>query len=255
MPRLDVLVAERNFAPSRQRAKMLILNGQILVDGIVVSKPSFVPAENAEITLQGSDIPFVGRGGFKLAYVIEQYHLDLRGMVCMDVGASTGGFTDCMLQNGAKKVYAVDVGHGQLAESLRQDSRVLNWEKTDIRHVTLEQLERPLDLASVDVSFISLRIVLPSITALLRQEGMAIVLIKPQFEAGRENIGKNGLVTSPKIHRRVLEQMLQLFADLQLSLRFLSPSPILGGSGNREFLAVLQKTGSPGISVEWDNLF
>lgn len=250
MPRLDAALVQRGMAQSRQRAKQLIQDGQVSVDGTVRRKASFVVLDENEITLSGSDIPYVGRGGLKLERALEQGRIDLHGLICLDIGASTGGFTDCMLQRGAARVYAVDVGHGQLAEALRQDSRVVNMEGTDIRHVTVEQLGSAVDFFSVDVSFISLRLVLPAAAELLRADGMAAVLIKPQFEAGRENIGKNGLVTSEKAHLRVLTEMLELFPSLGLSLQLLCPSPIRGGSGNAEYLAVLKKSDAPSVKPD-----
>lgn len=242
MPRLDLAVVQNGLAPSRQRAKMLIQNGQILVNGTACTKPAFAVSETDIITLQGCDIPFVGRGGLKLEHAIKIMQLDLNGLTCMDIGASTGGFTDCMLQYGAAKVYAVDVGHGQLAESLRRDSRVINWEGTDIRRITQDQLEEPIAFFSVDVSFISLHHVLPSAVSLLQTGGKAVILIKPQFEAGRENVGKNGLVLSRKVHCQVLMQILALLHALGLSVQLLCSSPIQGGSGNVEYLAVVQKS-------------
>lgn len=245
MLRLDVAVLQSGLTTSRQRAKNLIQNGQIAVNGTVCTKPSCVVQETDQITRIGSDLPFVGRGGLKLAHALEQAKVDLRGVVCMDIGASTGGFTDCMLQHGAAKVYAVDVGHDQLAASLRHDPRVVCWEGTDIRQVIPEQLLEQPEFVSIDVSFISLQHVLPSAVTLLKPMGQAVVLIKPQFEAGRENIGKNGLVLSEKVHRQVLMRILELFSAQGMSVQMLCPSPIQGGSGNIEYLAVLQKTSVP----------
>ena len=225
----------------RQRAQGLIRNGQIFVNGVVCTKPAYGVAEGDQVTMEGEDLPFVGRGGLKLEHAVQAAGLQLDGLVCMDIGASTGGFTDCMLQHGARRVYAVDVGHGQLAESLRQDSRVVNWEGTDIRSVTPAQLPEPVDFFSVDVSFISLTHVLPSAAAFLAHGGKAAILIKPQFEAGRENIGKNGLVTSPRVHQNVLVNTLALLHQLELEVQLLCPSPIRGGTGNAEYLAVAEK--------------
>lgn len=242
MPRLDVVMVQMGLVPSRQRAKMLIQNGQIFVNGKAVTKPAFSVEAEDTVEMQGSDIPFVGRGGLKLEHALAVAKIDLHQKVCMDIGASTGGFTDCMLQYGAAKVYAIDVGHGQLAPELRLDARVENWEGTDIRHVTAAQVPDPVSFFSVDVSFISLRLVLPAATSFLAPDGMAAILIKPQFEAGRSHIGKNGLVLSKKAHQQVLADMLTLFASLGLSLQMLCPSPIRGGSGNVEYLAVVQKS-------------
>lgn len=241
MSRLDLAAVQRGLAPSRQRAKLLIQNGQILVNGKVCTKPAFSVTEIDQLTMEGSDIPFVGRGGLKLEHAIQVMQWELDGLICVDIGASTGGFTDCMLQHGAAKVYAVDVGHDQLALSLREDSRVVNWEGTDIRQVCLEQLEEPIDFFSVDVSFISLRHVLPAAVSLLKPCGRAVILIKPQFEAGKENVGKNGLVLSQKVHCQILTEMTELFRSLGLTVQRLCPSPIQGGSGNVEYLAAVEK--------------
>ena len=245
MARLDIWLSQHGMAPSRQRAQGLIRNGQIFVNGVVCTKPAYGVAEGDQVTMEGEDLPFVGRGGLKLEHAVQAAELQLDGLVCMDIGASTGGFTDCMLQHGARRVYAVDVGHGQLAESLRQDSRVVNWEGTDIRSVTPAQLPEPIDFFSVDVSFISLTHVLPSAAAFLVHGGKAAILIKPQFEAGRENIGKNGLVTSPRVHQNVLVNTLELLHQLELEVQLLCPSPIRGGTGNAEYLAVAEKGGTP----------
>ncbi|MGN1403480.1 MAG: TlyA family RNA methyltransferase [Ruminococcus sp.] len=241
MSRLDLAVVQCGLAPSRQRAKVLIQNGQILVNGKVCNKPAFSVTDADLLTMEGTDIPFVGRGGLKLEHAMQTTQWRLDGLVCMDIGASTGGFTDCMLQHGAAKVYAVDVGHDQLAPTLREDSRVVNWEGTDIRQVRPEQMEEPIDFFSVDVSFISLHHVLPAAVSLLRPGGRAVILIKPQFEAGRENIGKNGLVLSQKVHCRVLAEITELFRQLGLAVQLLCPSPIQGGSGNVEYLAAVEK--------------
>ena len=199
--------------------------------------------EEVEIVLKGKPLPYVSRGGLKLEKAMKNFDLTLDGKVCMDVGASTGGFTDCMLQHGAAKVYAIDVGHGQLVQSLREDPRVINWEGTDVRSIAPEQLEQPADFFSADVSFISLHHVLPYVLPLLRTGAQGVVLIKPQFEAGRENIGKNGLVQSSRVHMQVLNNILQLFSAQGLTVQLLCPSPIQGGSGNIEYLTVVQKGG------------
>ena len=243
MARLDAVMVQQGMVPSRQRAKTLIQNGQISVNGKVCTKPAFAVSETDRIAMEGSDIPFVGRGGLKLEHAVQQMQLSLEGMVCLDIGASTGGFTDCMLQHGAAKVYAIDVGHGQLVQSLREDPRVVNWEGTDVRSIAPGQLKQPADFFSADVSFISLHHVLPYVLPLLRTGAQGVVLIKPQFEAGRENIGKNGLVQSSRVHMQVLNNILQLFSAQGLTVQLLCPSPIQGGSGNIEYLAVVQKGG------------
>ncbi|MBQ8688130.1 MAG: TlyA family RNA methyltransferase [Ruminococcus sp.] len=250
MARLDVVLIERGFAPSRQRAQELISGGQILVDGKVCTKASKQVSEDMDITMEGSGLAYVGRGGLKLEKALLLYHVKLDGCVCMDIGASTGGFTDCMLQKGAGKVYAVDVGHDQLAQVLRENPCVVNLEGTDIRMLPDDQIPEPIDFISVDVSFISLRLILPSVVRFLRKDGTAALLIKPQFEAGKENIGKHGLVKSKKVHIRILEQMLQEFAAKGLSLRMLCPSPIRGGSGNAEYLAVVTKSSDLPAAVD-----
>lgn len=247
MARLDAVLVQQGLAPSRERAKTLIRNGQISVNGTVCTKPAFGVADTDAVTMEGSDIPFVGRGGLKLEYAVTQMQLSLNGLTCLDIGASTGGFTDCMLQHGAAKVYAIDVGHGQLVQKLREDNRVVNWEGTDVRRIAPEQLEQPADFFSVDVSFISLHHVLPYVLPLLKAEAGGVILIKPQFEAGRENIGKNGLVQSKRVHVQVLGNILALLASLGLTVQLLCPSPIQGGSGNVEYLAAVRKGSAEGI--------
>ncbi len=247
MARLDAVLVQQGLAPSRERAKTLIRNGQISVNGTVCTKPAFGVADTDAVTMEGSDIPFVGRGGLKLEYAVTQMQLSLDGLTCLDIGASTGGFTDCMLQHGAAKVYAIDVGHGQLVQKLREDNRVVNWEGTDVRRIAPEQLEQPADFFSVDVSFISLHHVLPYVLPLLKAEAGGVILIKPQFEAGRENIGKNGLVQSKRVHVQVLGNILALLASLGLTVQLLCPSPIQGGSGNVEYLAAVRKGSAEGI--------
>lgn len=247
MARLDAVLVQRGLAPSRERAKTLIRNGQISVNGTVCTKPALGVADTDTVTMEGSDIPFVGRGGLKLEYAVTQMQLSLDGLTCLDIGASTGGFTDCMLQHGAAKVYAIDVGHGQLVQKLREDNRVVNWEGTDVRRIAPEQLEQPADFFSVDVSFISLDHVLPYVLPLLKAEAGGVILIKPQFEAGRENIGKNGLVQSKRVHVQVLGNILALLASLGLTVQLLCPSPIQGGSGNVEYLAAVRKGSAEGI--------
>lgn len=241
--RLDILVTERGLAESREKAKALIMAGQIYVDNQKADKPGDTFPEECRIESRGKGLPYVSRGGLKLEKAMEEFPITLEGKTCMDIGASTGGFTDCMLQHGAAKVYAIDVGHGQLVQSLREDPRVINWEGTDVRSIAPEQLEQPADFFSADVSFISLHHVLPYVLPLLRTGAQGVVLIKPQFEAGRENIGKNGLVQSSRVHMQVLNNILQLFSAQGLTVQLLCPSPIQGGSGNIEYLAVVQKGG------------
>ena len=241
--RLDVLLTEQGLQESRQKAQATIMSGLVFVNGQRVDKPGTAVPNDAKIEIRGNTLKYVSRGGLKLEHAVQQMRLSLEGMVCLDIGASTGGFTDCMLQHGAAKVYAIDVGHGQLVQSLREDPRVVNWEGTDVRSIAPEQLKQPADFFSADVSFISLHHVLPYVLPLLRTGAQGVVLIKPQFEAGRENIGKNGLVQSSRVHMQVLNNILQLFSAQGLTVQLLCPSPIQGGSGNIEYLAVVQKGG------------
>ena len=241
MARLDAVMVQQGMVPSRQRAKTLIQNGQISVNGKVCTKPAFAVSETDQIAMEGSDIPFVGRGGLKLEHAVQQMRLSLEGMVCLDIGASTGGFTDCMLQHGAAKVYAIDVGHGQLVQSLREDPRVINWEGTDVRSIAPEQLEQPADFFSADVSFISLHHVLPYVLPLLRTGAQGVVLIKPQFELQPEDIGPGGIVRDPALHQRAVDSI-RTFVTEELNRSWMGcePSPITGTDGNHEFLAWLK---------------
>jgi 23S rRNA (cytidine1920-2'-O)/16S rRNA (cytidine1409-2'-O)-methyltransferase len=215
--------------------------GSVLVDGQVVDKPGKRVAVDAEITIRQADIPYVSRGGLKLQKAIEYFHVDVTGKVAIDVGASTGGFTDCLLQNGAESVYAVDVGYGQLDWKLRNDKRVVVIERTNIRYVQREQFHREIDLATIDVSFISLDKVLPVVTSLIRLDGQIIALIKPQFEAGRHNVGKGGIVRDPDTHRQVIQKVCDVAHEADLTVSGLTYSPIKGPAGNIEYLIRLQK--------------
>ncbi len=234
--RLDVLVVRAGLAASREQAKALIMAGSIFVNGQREDKPGTKVDETSEVTRHGKDLPYVSRGGRKLAKAVDCFGLELSGKVCLDVGASTGGFTDCMLQNGAAKVYAVDVGYGQLAWSLRQDERVICMEKTNIRYVTPEQIPEPVGFVSVDVSFISLTKVLGPVRALMAGDAEMVCLIKPQFEAGREKVGKKGVVRDPAVHREVIESVLSCAESLGLKALHLDYSPIRGPEGNIEYL-------------------
>jgi len=231
-----VLLVERGLAESRNRAQQLIRAGQVLVRDRVHDKPGMGVSVDAEIRVR-ERLPYVSRGGLKLAAALDAFAIDVSGFVTADVGASTGGFTDCLLQRGAAKVYAIDVGYGQLAWSLRQDERVVVMERTNVRY--LDDLPAPVDLATIDVSFISLRLVLPRVAGWLKPAGHIIPLIKPQFEAGREDVGKGGIVRDPDVHRRVLHKILTFAEGQGLRLRGLIPSPITGAEGNVEFLAWL----------------
>jgi len=231
-----VLLVERGLAESRNRAQQLIRAGQVLVRDRVHDKPGMEVPANAAIRIR-ERLPYVSRGGLKLAAALDAFAIDVTGVVAADVGASTGGFTDCLLQRGAAKVYAIDVGYGQLAWSLRQDERVVVMERTNVRY--LDDLPEPVDLATIDVSFISLRLVLPRVAGWLKPAGQIIPLIKPQFEAGREDVGKGGIIRDPDVHRRVLREILSFAEGQSLRLRGLVPSPITGAEGNVEFLAWL----------------
>ncbi len=239
MARLDAELISRGIAVSRARAQELIKAGQIKLDETICTKPSKQVNENSVIKMEGEGLAYVGRGGLKLEKALELCNINLKGKICMDIGASTGGFTDCMLQRGASKVYAVDVGHGQLADKLCKDCRVVNLEGTDIRELNTETVQESIDFISTDVSFISLNLILPHIAHFLKKGGIAAVLIKPQFEAGRENVGKNGLVKSRKVHMNVLVKVTEEFNKNGFSLMMLCPSPVKGGSGNIEYLAVI----------------
>ena len=248
--RLDVLLCQRGLADSRERARRLIMAGQVLVNGEVRDKPGFRVASAADITVTEQP-PYVSRGGVKLEAALTAFGVDVRGLVAADVGASTGGFTDCLLQHGAGRVYAIDVGYGQLAWRLRNDPRVVPMERVNVRYLT--SLPEPIDLASVDVSFISLKLVLPVIKALLQPRGAVIALIKPQFEAGRALVGKGGVVKDPEVHRAVLRDLLGWVQAQGLRVQGLIPSPLLGPAGNAEFLAHLL-LGQPAPSATLERL-
>lgn len=240
--RLDVLLVERRLADSREKAKAVIMAGIVYVDGQKEDKAGSMFDVTSNIELRGSTLKYVSRGGLKLEKAMEEFPVDLSEAVCMDVGSSTGGFTDCMLMNGAIKVYSVDVGHGQLAWKLRQDERVVVMEKTNIRYVLPEHIDDVLDFASIDVSFISLTKVLLPVKNLLKNDGMIVCLIKPQFEAGREKVGKKGVVRDIAVHEEVIETVLSYAMSIGFSVIGLSYSPIKGPEGNIEYLACLTKT-------------
>ena len=243
--RLDVLLVQRGLAPSREKAKTMIMEGNVFVDQQREDKAgSFFDVE-AKIEVRGNTLRYVSRGGLKLEKAMEAFGLDLSGCVCMDIGASTGGFTDCMLQNGAAKVYAVDVGYGQFAWKLRQDPRVVCMEKTNIRYVTPDQIGEPLDFASVDVSFISLTKVLESAKALLREGAQMVCLIKPQFEAGKDKVGKKGVVREQSTHREVIEKVIAYARGLGFRVLHLDYSPVKGPEGNIEYLVHLANDNLP----------
>lgn len=238
--RLDVLLVERGLQESRQKAQATIMSGLVFVKGQRADKPGTAYPSDAEIEVRGNALAYVSRGGLKLEKAMSVFPIDLNGTVCGDIGASTGGFTDCMLQNGAVKVYAVDVGYGQLAWKLRSDERVVCLERTNARYLTHEQVPDELDFASVDVSFISLKLILPSLRGLLKQSGRAVCLVKPQFEAGREKVGKKGVVRDPAVHQEVLEHFLIHAKESDFTVLGLTYSPIRGPEGNIEYLGFLQ---------------
>jgi len=237
--RLDVLLTQLGLVESRQKAQALIMAGQVYVEGQKVSKSGTPTDENAKIEVRGETMRYVSRGGLKLEKAMATFPIDLNGSVCADIGASTGGFTDCMLQNGAQKVYAVDVGYGQLAWSLRNDPRVICLERTNARYLSAEQIPESLSFASIDVSFISLKLILPPLRALMTNKGQIACLIKPQFEAGKDAVGKKGVVRDPKIHLAVLEQFLVHAQEADFEVRGITFSPIRGPEGNIEYLGYL----------------
>ena len=238
--RLDVLLVSRGLAQSREKAKAVIMSGEVLVNGQREDKAGSMFDTAVEITLKHPPLKYVSRGGLKLEKAIRTYELNLEGKVCMDIGSSTGGFTDCMLQNGAARVYAIDVGTNQLAWKLRQDPRVVSMEKTNIRYVTPDQIGEAVCFASVDVSFISLTKVLEPVRALLADRAQMVVLIKPQFEAGREKVGKKGVVRDPKVHEEVIEAVIHCALQLGFTVLALEYSPIKGPEGNIEYLLYLE---------------
>ncbi len=239
--RLDVLLVQRGLAVSREKAKAVIMAGSVLVNGQREDKAGTMIDEKTEITIKGNQLPYVSRGGLKLEKAMKSFGITLDGRVCMDVGASTGGFTDCMLQNGATKVYAVDVGHGQLDWKLRNDGRVVCMEKTNIRYVVPEDIQEAPLFVSIDVSFISLTKVLAPVRALMTDEGEIVCLIKPQFEAGREKVGKKGVVRDPAVHEEVIRKVIEYAAQIGLERLGLEYSPIKGPEGNIEYLLYLRK--------------
>ncbi len=238
--RLDLLIVQRALAESREKAKAYIMAGVVFVDGQKEDKPGTKVKKSAQIDVK-QKMKYVSRGGYKLEKALEAFPIDLINKICMDIGASTGGFTDCMLQNGALKVYAIDVGYGQLAWSLRQDDRVICMEKTNIRYVTQDKIGEAIDFSSIDVSFISLTKVFPALYDLLAEDGDAVALIKPQFEAGREEIQKHGVVKDAKVHKRVIHEIWDFAKSIGFYIYGLDFSPIKGPEGNIEYLIYLSK--------------
>lgn len=238
--RLDVLLVEQGYLESRQKAQATIMSGLVFVNNQRVDKPGTMITADAAIEVRGNAIPYVSRGGLKLEKAMKTYGLVLDGKICADIGASTGGFTDCMLQNGAQKVYAVDVGYGQLDWKLRSDARVVCMERTNARYLTHEQVPDELDFASVDVSFISLKLILPMLDTLLKEEGYVVCLVKPQFEAGKEKVGKKGVVRDPAVHLEVLENFFIHAKESNFTVIGITYSPIRGPEGNIEYLGYLR---------------
>ncbi len=250
--RLDQLVFERGFTESRERAKTTVMSGLVFVNGQRADKPGMPVAPDAQIEVRGEALPFVSRGGFKLDKALKVFPIDPAGKICIDCGASTGGFTDVLLQHGAAKVYAVDVGYGQLAWKLRGDERVVNLERTNLRYITDERIPEKLDLAVTDVSFISIRLILPAVVPLLKDGADLVCLIKPQFEAGREEVGKKGVVRDEAVHREVVREILDFAPTVGLSVRGLDYSPIKGPEGNIEYICHMIKRIGEDADVDVD---
>ena len=243
--RLDVAMVERGLSESRQKAQAIIMAGQVYVDGQKVDKAGAPVGEKQTLEIRGKTLPYVSRGGLKLEKAMELWPISLKGAVCADIGASTGGFTDCMLQNGAQKVYAVDVGYNQLDYRLRTHPDVVCMERTNARYLTREQIPEPLDFFSVDVSFISLNLIFPAVRPLMKEEGEGVCLIKPQFEAGKEKVGKKGVVRDPAVHLEVLEKFLEHAAHGGFTVKDITFSPIRGPEGNIEYLGYLSARPGP----------
>lgn len=248
--RLDIYLAEHGLAPSREKAKALIMAGVVFVDNQKCDKAGTFVTEKQNVEVRGGDLKYVSRGGLKLEKAMKEFAVTLEHKVCMDIGASTGGFTDCMLQNGAEKVFAVDVGYGQLAWKLRTDDRVVNMERTNIRYVTQEQIGTCLDFASVDVAFISLKLVLPVAYDLLKDGGEVVALIKPQFEAGKEKVGKKGVVKEQSTHIEVVRTIYDFVLETGFAVLGLDFSPIKGPEGNIEYLIYLKKGGQTVVTAD-----
>lgn len=247
--RLDVLIHKLNLAQSREKASGLVMSGVVYVNGIKQDKPGTKVSVNSNIEIRGNALPYVSRGGLKLEKAIKAFDIDIRGKTAMDVGASTGGFTDCLLQNGAVKVYSIDVGYGQLAWELRNDNRVVCMERTNIRYVNPSDIGEGIDFTTIDVSFISLTKVLPVVCKLLKDNGRIVCLIKPQFEAGREKVGKKGVVKDKEVHKEVINRIINFCTEeVDLNVLGLTFSPIKGPEGNIEYLLYLTKENSDTIT-------
>ena len=240
--RLDQIIVEKGLAQSRQSAKSLIMAGKVLVDSRPLDKPGTLISSDKKIRIKGGRNRYVSRGGLKLEKALNEFKIDVSDFDCLDVGASTGGFTDCLLQHGAARIFAVDVGYGQLAWKLRQDPRVYVIERTNIRHMPIETISCPVDLVTIDVSFISLKIVVPEVIQFLKADGAILALIKPQFEVSKGNIGKGGVVKSPILHRKVIDDLSAFFSKEGLKYKSITPSAPLGPKGNKEFFIYLKRS-------------
>jgi len=239
--RLDLIIVEKGLVKSRQRARALIMAGRVVVNDKPVDKPGFFVSSEDKIEFRGDDNPYVSRGGLKLEAALQNLALNVSGAVCIDVGASTGGFTDCLLQRGAERVYAVDVGYGQLAWKIRQNKNVIVIERTNVRYMPDDTIPEPVDLITIDVSFISLKIVVPAVIRFLKHDASILALIKPQFEVGKGQVGKGGVVKEPYIHQKVITELTDFFSTAQLAPQSVYASPLLGPKGNREFFIFLNR--------------
>jgi 23S rRNA (cytidine1920-2'-O)/16S rRNA (cytidine1409-2'-O)-methyltransferase len=239
--RLDRLLVERGISPTRERARALILSGIVIVEENRIDKAGTLVSRNAEIRIKGDDNPYVSRGGLKLKGALTEFGIEVAGFVALDVGASTGGFTDCLLQEGARKVYAVDVGYGQLAWKLRKDNRVIVFEKTNIRYFSGDGIDDKINIATIDTSFISLKLVIPAVLKLIKNDAIILALIKPQFEVGRGEVGKKGVVKDPDMQKRVVDEIAEFCEGSKLKVMGTCTSPILGPAGNREFFIYVKK--------------
>lgn len=239
--RLDLIIVEKGLVKSRQRARTMIMAGRVRVNDQPVDKPGFFVSSEDNVEVKGDDNPYVSRGGLKLEAALQNLPVDVSGAVCIDVGASTGGFTDCLLQHDAKRVYAVDVGYGQLAWKIRQNQRVIVIERTNIRYMPDDAIPEPVDLITIDVSFISLKIVVPAAIRFMKPKASILALIKPQFEAGKDQVGKGGVVKAPQIHQKVIAELSDFFRTIHLTPQAVYASPLLGPKGNREFFIFLNR--------------
>jgi 23S rRNA (cytidine1920-2'-O)/16S rRNA (cytidine1409-2'-O)-methyltransferase len=246
--RLDILMVNKGLVQSRQRAKALIMAGKVRVNDLTVDKPGTLISEDKNIIVKTDDNPYVSRGGLKLEKALQSAAIPVKGLICLDIGASTGGFTDCLLQHGAAKVYAVDVGYGQLDWKLRQDKRVIVIERTNIRYMPFETINEKVDIVVADTSFISLKIVIPASEKFMKENTLILALIKPQFEAGKQNVGKGGVVRDPKIRKQVIQDIELFFTERGYLVNFVVPSPIAGPKGNVEYMIALSYHGSTKIN-------